>query len=68
MREMREKRERMRMTREERTNNMVEKMTGTRLRVMRELLREVVREAQGMVIPFLSSFPRFRPSTISSRR
>lgn len=43
-------------------------MTGTRLRVMRELLREVVREAQGMVIPILSSFPRFRPSTISSRR
>ena len=42
VRKKREKRVRMRMMREERTKNMGEKMTGMRVRVTREPLREEV--------------------------
>ena len=63
-----EKKVRMRIMREERMKNTEEKMTGTRVRVTREPLREEVQEAPRMatLVPLFS--PTCGPSMTSSRR
>ena len=65
---MRKKRVRMRVMREERTKNTGEKMTGTRVKVMGEPLKEEVQEAPGMATLFHLFSLKCEPSMTSSQR
>ena len=68
VRKKREKRVRMRMMREERTKNTGEKMTGMRVTVTREPLREEVQEASRMTTLVSLFSPTCGPSMTSSQR
>ena len=67
-RKKREKRVRMRVMREEKAKNTGEKMTGTRVRTMREPLKEEVQEALGMATLIHLFSPKCGSSMTSSRQ